>query len=59
MGALRLSESSRPRIKTILLTSNKAAVRPDMSINADYTILKDGRLAQNLAGAVKRALAIP
>lgn len=58
VGALKLSESSLPHIKTILLTSNKAVIKPDACINADHIILKDGKLSQNLAEAVKSALGI-
>lgn len=59
VGALRLSDAKKHHIKTILLTSNKEiASARKRSIDADYTILKDGKLMQNLSDAVKNALAI-
>lgn len=57
IGALKLSASKNRNIKTILITSNqKMAAYTHRSTDPDYIVVKNAGLAQNLAGAVKRAL---
>lgn len=59
VGALKLSDVRSPRLKTILLTSSRAvADTRKRGTDADFTILKNGKLVQNLTEAVKRALNI-
>ncbi|MDD2914794.1 MAG: Hpt domain-containing protein [Gallionella sp.] len=57
IGALKLSDSKSRDTKTILITSNKnIATTRHRATDADYTLIKDAKLAQNLADAVKQAL---
>lgn len=57
IGALKLSDSKSRSTKTILITSNKELIATRNRItDADYTVIKDAKLAQNLADAVSRAL---
>lgn len=59
IGALKLSDNQSRHIKTILITSNKEFANiKNRHIDPDYILIKDEKLAQNLAGTVKRALAI-
>lgn len=59
VGAIKLSDTRSKRIKTILLTSNKdVASARKRATDADYTILKDAKLPQNLGAAVMSALSI-
>lgn len=59
IGALKLSATRNHGIKTILVTSNrKIASYVNRSTDADYIIVKDAGLAQNLADTAKRALSI-
>ena len=59
IGALKLSDSKSRNTKTILITSNKnlAAIR-NRATDADYTVIKDAKLAQNLADAARKALSV-
>lgn len=57
IGALKLSDSKSRNTKTILITSNKSlAATRNRATDADYTVIKDAKLAQNLADTVKQAL---
>jgi chemotaxis protein histidine kinase CheA len=59
IGALKLSDSKNRSIKTVLITSNKkAATIRNPFTDADYIIIKDSKLAQNLADVTMRALSI-
>lgn len=59
IGALKLSASKNRNIKTILVTSNKnLAKSQSLATDADYTVIKDAKLAQNLTGVAKLALAL-
>ncbi|MCX7172010.1 MAG: Hpt domain-containing protein [Proteobacteria bacterium] len=59
IGALRLSDAKSRNTKTILITSNKKLITNNRrSADADCTIFKDATLAQSLADAARRALAI-
>lgn len=57
IGALKLSSAKNRNIKTILITSNKKiAAHPNRITDADYIIVKDDKLAQNLVDVTRRAL---
>lgn len=57
IGALKLSDSKSRNTKTILITSNKSlAATRNRATDADYTVIKDAKLAQNLTDTVKQAL---
>lgn len=57
IGAFKLSNPRSRNTRTILITSNKTlATARHRATDADYTILKDAQLAQNLADVVRRAL---
>ena len=59
IGALKLSASKNRNIKTILITSNKnLAKSQNRATDADYTVIKDAKLAQNLAGVTKLSLSL-
>lgn len=59
IGALKLSASKNRNIQTILVTSNtNLAKSQSLATDADYTVIKDAKLAQNLTGATKLALAL-
>lgn len=59
IGAIKLSDTQCRNIKTILITSNKAlASIQKRHIDPDYTIIKDKKMAQNLADTIKKALSI-
>ena len=59
IAALRLSDSQSRHIKTILITSNKnAATAQNRATDADYIIVKDKKLAQNLTDKTMHALSI-
>ena len=58
IGALNLSDLSHSRFKTILLTSNKD-LAGSHGADANYIVLKDDKLVQNLTLAVSDALALP
>jgi len=57
IGALKLSDSNNRNIKTILITSNNnLTAHLNRGVDTDYVILKDARLAINLARIAKLAL---
>lgn len=59
IGALKLSASKNRNIKTILVTANRGIANKKSRItDADYVIVKDAQLAQNLADITKNALSI-
>lgn len=59
IGALKLSGSKNRNIKTILITSNQSsATKKSRTTDADYIIIKDAHLAQNIISAVRRSLSL-
>lgn len=59
IGALKLSASKNRNVKTILVTSNKKITSyTNRSTDADYIIVKDAKLAQNIIDVTTRALSI-
>lgn len=59
IGALKLSSANNRSIKTILITSNNKIVSHlNRATDANYIIVKDARLAQNMDEIVRRALSI-
>lgn len=57
IGALKLSTTRNHGIKTILVTSNKKMANyVNRSTDADYVIVKDAQLAQNLVKTAQQAL---
>ena len=57
IGALKLSSVKNHNIKSILITSNKKiATYLNRTTDADYIIVKDAKLAQNLVDVTRRAL---
>lgn len=59
IGALKLSASKNRNIKTILVTANRGIANKKSRVtDADYVIVKDAQLAQNLADITKNALSI-
>lgn len=59
IGALKLSASKNRNIKTILITSNNNLAKSrNRATDADYTVIKDAELAQNLSGVTRLALAL-
>ena len=59
IGAIKLSDSKNRNTGTILITSNKNLTATcNRATDPDYTVIKDAKLAQNLADAARRALSI-
>ena len=59
IGAIRLSGSKNRNIKSILITADqKIATKSKRAIDANFVILKDANLAQNLATTANLALNI-
>lgn len=57
IGAIKLSNSGSRNTRAILITSNKTlAAARHRATDADYIIIKDAKLAQNLVEVVRRAL---
>ena len=57
IGALKLSDSKCRHTKAILITSNEnTAIIRNRTIDADFTIIKDAKLAKNLTEVTMRAL---
>lgn len=57
IGALKLSGAMNRNIKTILITSNQAvAAKKNRATDADYRLIKDDKIAQNLLNTTRMAL---
>lgn len=59
IGALKLSRGKNSQLKSILITSNKEMAKHlKRTTDADYIIVKNAQLAQNLVDTTRLALAI-
>ncbi|MDH4284081.1 MAG: Hpt domain-containing protein [Gallionellaceae bacterium] len=59
IGALKLSSTNNRNVKTILVTSNdELATKKHRTTDADFIVIKNASLAQNIVDTVKRALSL-